>query len=708
MAEAIGLLILTAVEAGGVEGAAAFGSTAIVGSFTVATAVGTTALLGASIALAYATASGPDVPKPSDGAQPLRQAIPPRPCGYGRARIAGSYMLFDNEPQVAGYSLDVLAMHQGRIAGFVSYYLGDDIVLLNASGIVTNVVNVVSGDVRYTSPPSGIITIKTRLGLDTETAYSEVISPLPGKWTTAHRGDSIASLMLACGPSTDVPFYTKHFPRGLPHPSVAADLSPIYDPRAGDQVRSDPDTWGLVTVTGAANNGAGLVRLTVSSTALLRNDAVYVEGIVGTTVANGSHMATVIDATHVDLDVTYSGAYVSGGEIRIASRNPVLQLLDYLTQDNRGGPQIDWDTVIAPVLDDLMAEADLCDALVTKADGSTERRYESSGWYYLTSDPAEVYAAMIATCDGWMCEGGDGTLRLKIGSYRAPTVTLTDEHILGFAIDKGVGDEDIVNELRFSYAAEANHYREAPGQPWRDETSIAELGKVRSQTLPLTWVHSHSQGRRLAKRVMARHQATARGMLKTSLYGRKLLGERWVAVQSSLIADLTDAVVEILPSPHIDLAAGTVTFNWVMVNPNAIDAWDAATEEGLAPNFFPVPGTAGTTPAFAISDNGGATHKIKVAFSDPSQQWLEYAVEWRIGSSGPWTRQSFYQSGYGTVAGTGLTMTAFTNPGTGTITLVTDAVTPGTYNVRVAAIGPQGPAALGNWTSLAGTSVVIA
>lgn len=75
-------------------------------------------------------------------------------------------------------------------------------------------------------------------------------------------------------------------------------------------------------VTGAANNGAGGVRLTVSSTAGLESgDApVGVEGIVGTTEANGAWIITVVDATHLDIKtfpgnvpVPFVNAYVSGG-----------------------------------------------------------------------------------------------------------------------------------------------------------------------------------------------------------------------------------------------------------------------------------------------------------------------------------------------------------------------------------------------------------
>lgn len=68
-------------------------------------------------------------------------------------------------------------------------------------------------------------------------------------------------------------------------------------------------------VTGAANNGGGLIRLAITSTrGIFSGSTMVVSGIVGTTEANGTWVVTVIDATHVDLVAsTFANAYVSGG-----------------------------------------------------------------------------------------------------------------------------------------------------------------------------------------------------------------------------------------------------------------------------------------------------------------------------------------------------------------------------------------------------------
>jgi hypothetical protein len=83
------------------------------------------------------------------------------------------------------------------------------------------------------------------------------------------------------------------------------------------------DNW---LITGAANNGSGLIRLTVTSLGAVNGkvlasnvatgDPIAAYGVGGTTEANGQWVATVVDATHIDLQgSTFSHAYTSGGTL---------------------------------------------------------------------------------------------------------------------------------------------------------------------------------------------------------------------------------------------------------------------------------------------------------------------------------------------------------------------------------------------------------
>ncbi len=72
---------------------------------------------------------------------------------------------------------------------------------------------------------------------------------------------------------------------------------------------------GYSPISNAANNGSGLIRLTVGSTSgWSTGDSKTIRDVAGTTEANGTWTITVINGTTIDLQgSTFSNAYVSGG-----------------------------------------------------------------------------------------------------------------------------------------------------------------------------------------------------------------------------------------------------------------------------------------------------------------------------------------------------------------------------------------------------------
>lgn len=78
---------------------------------------------------------------------------------------------------------------------------------------------------------------------------------------------------------------------------------------------------GALTITGAANNGSGAIRLTLNALStpefnIVGQNFIVVYGVGGTTEANGTWKFTVIDPTHIDLiGSTFTNAYTGGGAI---------------------------------------------------------------------------------------------------------------------------------------------------------------------------------------------------------------------------------------------------------------------------------------------------------------------------------------------------------------------------------------------------------
>jgi hypothetical protein len=69
-------------------------------------------------------------------------------------------------------------------------------------------------------------------------------------------------------------------------------------------------------ITGAVNNGSGLIRITATAHGLNTGDHVTVEGVTGTTEANGDWFVTRINANDVDLiGSAFVNTYIGGGTI---------------------------------------------------------------------------------------------------------------------------------------------------------------------------------------------------------------------------------------------------------------------------------------------------------------------------------------------------------------------------------------------------------
>lgn len=79
---------------------------------------------------------------------------------------------------------------------------------------------------------------------------------------------------------------------------------------------ADDPTVHNVAVTGAANNGSGLIRLTAVAHGFSTGDSVGVYGVTGTTEANGQWLVTFVDANHIDLQGSaFVNPYVAGGTV---------------------------------------------------------------------------------------------------------------------------------------------------------------------------------------------------------------------------------------------------------------------------------------------------------------------------------------------------------------------------------------------------------
>lgn len=244
-----------------------------------------------------------------------------------------------------------------------------------------------------------------------------------------------------------------------------------------------------------------------------------------------------------------------------ASWNPVVWLV--FVEWHRHGRR--WERSIAPVLDQLTAEANYCDAMVTRS-GVTEARYRCAGNYPVNTEPQAVREALLSTFDGWMSLDGRGRLIVKAGRYVEPTFVLTGEHIQGYSWRAFQTDEEACNALVVSFVDPAKDYTEVEAGTLFDQDDIdGRNGVERSEALQLPWCPSGTQAMELARRKMTRLTALRRGQVRASVYGLNGLGERFIRIQNPELRSMADVVVEVT-NVELDMANAQVIFDVVLAD----------------------------------------------------------------------------------------------------------------------------------------------
>lgn len=337
------------------------------------------------------------------------------------------------------------------------------------------------------------------------------------------------------------------------------------------------------------------------------------------------------------------------------SKNPVLALL-YWEVLHPFGTRRSYFTAILPVLAYWIQAANDCDDLVALRSGGTEKRYEMGGWLTTEQPGLTTRQTILACCDGHFVERGDGTCVIRVGKYTAPTVTLTDDNIIGLKSDRGLASDQRINQITARWSSPDNGYALVEGTPLIDAADqTVRPGGAKNAQVDLPWVQSTGQASRLLKRQMIRQQERRRGTLQLNLSGINACYERWVLVQSNSLPWLNGRVIEIV-RPTISIAELFCSVNFIGSGPQ-IDTYNAATDESAAPAVPQRPATVGLpVPANVVvvaeqtnDASGAASIFLDVSWDLPlfnGSPWLlNYLVQWRTtdtgAGAGNWTQQSF-------------------------------------------------------------------
>lgn len=191
--------------------------------------------------LAYASTlfvDKPKVPRPEDGSYNLKQNVPSLAFVYGRVKKGGDYVFLEEK---GGIAYHIIVWCGRRIGGFVKHYGHDNPLTLDGTGRVMST---------YTRNGQPFVVIQSRVGLDSETAYADVVSAFSPAWTNNYRGDGLASVLMKAYTPRDK-YYLEIFPNQMPEHSAIGDGALLYDPRkdstqpdgSGSHRYTDHNTW---------------------------------------------------------------------------------------------------------------------------------------------------------------------------------------------------------------------------------------------------------------------------------------------------------------------------------------------------------------------------------------------------------------------------------------------------------------------------------
>ncbi|APG91161.1 hypothetical protein [Sinorhizobium americanum] len=314
---------------------------------------------------------------------------------------------------------------------------------------------------------------------------------------------------------------------------------------------------------------------------------------------------------------------------------------------NEFGHRRDFNRAILPVLDMWIEEANICDEDVALAAGGTEKRYETNGWDTTENGPKAATNAILASCDGWICERGDGALLFTVGKFRESRVaTLTDADLVGHQIQYDVLFEDEVNKLIPKFTYPAIDYATSDTDSFEDVDAQLVAGRVLAQEADYSWCHQWRQARRLGIRDWRRLQQKVSGSLDVRLSGINAVYSRWVRLQTPFSIPRLDGKLIENRKSILALMSGGFSMD-IMLHPDNIDDWNPAVDEGQQPpvpikpavSDIPVP-VVNTVQA--VPSSGSVS--LRIVIVDPDDDGLTPTVRYRVsdtgsGSPGPWVEQ---------------------------------------------------------------------
>lgn len=227
------------------------------------------------------------------------------------------------------------------------------------------------------------------------------------------------------------------------------------------------------------------------------------------------------------------------------------------------GKEVDWDEVAA--------EADICDEVVTNRAGGTQARWTINAIFDDSMDWETVRAQLALACDAFFYERPDGKVGFRVGRWIEPTLTLTAEDFIALQVVDGGWGPDVNGSWALRYIE--------PEEDWVEALSGAYVVDEAAPRFEdeCYAINSTNQAARVCKALAVEARAKYRISGTIKPIGYEAIGERFIRVQHAELG--LDIVIEV---DKLIRNAGGLTFSLEGFSVSEADkGFDAATEEPL-------------------------------------------------------------------------------------------------------------------------------
>jgi hypothetical protein len=463
---------------------------------------GTISAIGVGIGLAGTLAASllaqtPPKPKMQDGDVSIKQAIPPRVRGYGRARVGGTFDFYDSTPDGDLKTLIVHVAHEVDDSTELSpnpeeNWLNDERVQLDEDG------NVTDDPWWQEDDDDSVVVIQHYLG-----APTQVIPSFDEKWTADHKGHGLCCSYVKYADLKDEE-QIKAFPSGPPPYRAVLRLAKIFDPRIAGTNPGEHNPANEATWTWSDNSA-----LAVLDFLTRKEQGIPVGFGISFDRVDAASFAFAANVCDQSLPLK------SGG---VEKRWRTWGLYE-LTEDRKA------------VLQDLL---DACNGrLIQGPDGRIGLTVGAGRYRATAEDPYTVPTGIPAS-----------------------TVTLNDDQILEYDFSTGKAAIERINEVRATYVSQAWEWAETEAGIQEDVASQERNG-VESSQIKLRFVPSEGQAQRVARYTLKHGNPRWSGRIRGTLALLDAWGERWITLTIGELAGLTNVLFEI-NSMRIDRATMTV------------------------------------------------------------------------------------------------------------------------------------------------------